>query len=148
MINNDRFKFRFWDIENKKFYTPKSQDEWIGVDDTGIYLYERDYSNIKEQVEVTDVTKYYEINQSTGLKDKNGNLIYEGDIIKIDGFNIGAVVFWRNQFCFESVNPNITQNERGHFNWEAFCKTDHSNYIPEIIGNIYGSPELLEVEND
>lgn len=71
--------------------------------------------------------------QFTGLLDKNGKEIYEGDIIihyareRIDDFNI--IVEWK--ICNEYGNPQ--------WNISSF-DCDHE----EIIGNIYENPELLE----
>jgi uncharacterized phage protein (TIGR01671 family) len=66
--------------------------------------------------------------QYTGLKDKNGKDIYEGDICKNDGGMIGEIVF--NEFAWM-------------FRWKS------GNYYPfgqwcEVIGNIYENPELLK----
>jgi len=66
--------------------------------------------------------------QYTGLKDKNGKEIYEGDIYK-QGAYIGEI-FWSVDFW---------ATERGNYDDSGLA--DDCNYI-EIIGNIYENPEL------
>lgn len=103
------------------------------------------------------------VGQCTGLKDKNGKLIYEGDIVEIQ--YLGAQIsLFKNEY---SKQP---ENER----FEVFChedllkfyaKNDHyrktceihsfdlekirintDNKIYKVIGNIYENPELLDVK--
>nr|DAQ77042.1 MAG TPA: YopX protein [Caudoviricetes sp.] len=79
--------------------------------------------------------------QSTGLKDKNGKEIFEGDILGIetDEGILNVNVFWDSKhalFMFESE----IHNEK-----ELLAELVEDNTYPfEIIGNIYENPELLE----
>ena len=84
-----------------------------------------------------------ELMQSTGLKDKNGKEIFEGDILAIetDEGVTNLKVFWDEKhalFMFESKK----YNEK-----DLLAELVEDNTYPfEIIGNIYENPELLEVE--
>ena len=81
------------------------------------------------------------IMQSTGLKDKNGKEIFEGDILafETDDEVINVNVFWDEEhalFMFESKKYNEQ---------EPLAELVENNTYPfEIIGNIYENPELLE----
>lgn len=82
------------------------------------------------------------IMQSTGLEDKNGKEIFEGDILAIetDEGILNVNIFWDSKhalFMFESKK----YNEKG-----LLAELVEDNTYPfEIIGNIYENPELLEV---
>ena len=120
-------KFRVWNPNANKFVA------YAGVNE--MPLHEAGALTLKVPV--------YEILQYTGLKDRNGVEIYEGDVIRADEDIINfhtqlipensyEVRFWDGCWClFSTDGMNIDLLNVG----EA-----HS----EVIGNIYENPELLE----
>ena len=93
-----------------------------------------------EKYEVLEET----VCQYTGLTDKNGRKIFEGDIVKInndvkEAFEIsdGAVVYRGGSFIVGGSNGNGTLNS-------LFAITD-INYVlrGEVIGNIFDNPDLI-----
>ena len=139
-MDNSRFKFRVWDKEDKKFLDHLSID--LSAD--GILILWR--LEGKKYINLNDNNRYL-LMQCTGLKDKNGKLIYEGDIIQIqfdsDGIAGPYSVVWDCEeyaFMFKPIKGDDYDCDRHLYEFSV-------NRI-QIIGNIHKNPELLEDNND
>lgn len=111
---------------------------------TDIFCYENDENTIQTLAyEVIPET----VGQYTGLTDKNGKKIFEGDIVKVcRGKDIEkGIVYYDERIGTYAVLYN---DENINLFFDIFTSKDPNVYI-EIIGNIYDNPELLkETDNE
>lgn len=85
------------------------------------------------------------VGQFTGLTDKNGKKIFEGDIIKSKSGNTYLIHFNDGSFAFANkdrivVNYSLDDSEFG-IAYKGICDGH------EVIGNVFDNPELLEKDN-
>lgn len=78
------------------------------------------------------------VGQYTGLKDKNGKEIYEGDILSCGDGNVPTLITWHDE-SHAYYAYNLKRKE--HHRLDKFFL----RYIGEVIGNIHDNPELPEV---
>lgn len=118
-------KFRFWCIASKEWWYLYDEGP-VGDSIHGVGL-ELGSEELNEEF----ITCEY-----TGLKDKNGKEIYEGDIV--------SHLNYYNRVC--EYDPNYARYVLTSYNSSKYKITDHQKYDLEVIGNIYENPELLTEE--
>jgi len=137
-----KIKFRVWDKRNNRMIMPRKFATIRPVIDFNGNLGVMDtYKNWHWHGIVPE--DEYELMLFTGLQDKNGREIYEGDILKDTDNEIYYVDFIRGCFYLKTNykgSPNLGWTE-----WLPMCEIDRlANPVEfEIIGNIYENPELL-----
>lgn len=127
-------KFRAWNKDSKEWVDDISQQVlqiYLGMDGEIIAT---DGDNIWNNIE------NLELNQYTGMKDKDGKEIYEGDLLEHDDFDgIAWATYEPNEVvyddeegivCFKNDSPNLLSYYRNL----------------KVVGNIYENPELLKGE--
>ena len=117
----DRFKFRVWD-KVFNIYWP-----YEDIKGNIAWLLFPDNDNINN----------VEIEQCTGLKDKNGKLIYDGDLVKLGEYGVCQVI-WSDdtaEFMFKNLNEDLCE----HVDTMLM-------YDWEVVGNIHKNKEVVEMK--
>ena len=147
---DDRFRFRVWftpDYQEPEMIYDAEQTYDFGCQSKGSYHHD----NFGEILEDKDCI----VMQCTGLKDKNGKLIYEGDIIsdksnhiricvwEYDGFKYPALKtsrYFHKPISNKLEERKIDLRKKLTFQ-DTVYKCDKKEFV--VIGNIYENKELL-----
>lgn len=131
-------KFRAWHKELGRMMS--ISDMWFNVDSLG----EIGLNDAIMNDYITVSPDEIELMQSTGLKDKNGKEIFEGDILEVTDKHSWLEVVSYNQekamFVTEEINREFKVPES-----PLYDLFDTNIFKFKVIGNIYENPELLEV---
>lgn len=118
----------------------KEEKEMIDVDE--IHWYRGKFEFIGDGITFQRLANEVELMQSTGLKDKNGKEVFEGDIIT-NGIETEDI---KNH---QTLGFYTVLDDREYFLSNGISVEDFEEYadefsqIAKIIGNIYENPELL-----
>ena len=120
------YKFRCWDTKNKEMLEVQELDY-------------KDSYNGEPMIRTTMYNDYFDtedmiLMQYTGLKDKNGKEIYEGDIVYIMPEDERGIIRWDNETArYVVIYDNIISDFDNWYGKDL-----------EVIGNEFDNPELLE----
>ena len=155
MSTASRFRFRAWD---------KDSESMMPGDNCGVHGYTSDETGMIDGVEnhtlsgsSAGVAENIVLMQSTGLLDKNGVEIFEGDIVEwtfvcvalstgktISSKNIGCIEYYGSSyyFCDFSSGAYRYNMERMSVGVDGSVNTNLREI--NVVGNIHENPELLE----
>lgn len=133
-MNNRKFKVRVWSKALERVLT---KDEWFLDFDGNLYFeeYDEDSNQYKPILVPED---YYVVQQYTGILDKNGKEVFEGDVIKHRDGSYQAPLY--DHVVVEWMSENDGYDYTG---WK-FCDTFLQGGEFEVVGNIFENPELLK----
>lgn len=153
----DRFKYKVIDTTTNKIYA--NMNDLSKEEQNAHFLLTQDGRIIKkyynnDNLMLVEMSIYKPL-FCTGLKDKNGKLIFEGDIVRVDE-NLFEIVYEIGSFMIATkTNCASIHQFKGYWNdnvyplSQLYFEYENEEFTIdnlEIIGNIYENPELLEGE--
>ena len=140
-------KFRVWSKEHNEFVALYWLDLYFSEQNGQIYS------------DGINVTNKFTLQQYTGLKDKNGKGVYEGDIVRVsyesnrlylEGFEVTGEVIWSPDHVQFLVKTNVKYLKDGSTEYDLYEITDNEYYEVleiEVIGNVFEDSHTLEEHN-
>ena len=110
-----------------------------------------DYITVPHPKEYNEPSSHYIVNpdtvgQYTGLKDKNGTKIFEGDIVyAVSNFDAANMVVVYDPAEFRLVLCEDYKTYKPGWGFKCLC---YERWNMQIVGNIYDNPELLGGNNN
>jgi len=154
-MNNRQLKFRIWDKHYKKWIENSNSlhcySNWTICPFTGnlvdyVGAFDGDHGDFFTASPAADCyleggkvvrESRYVIQQYTGLKDKNGTPIFEGDIIRL---TLNSDYIWTGIVQWDKY-MGLKLNDGG---WTSMVHVDIGG---EVLGNIFENPELLKIND-
>ncbi|WP_338217109.1 YopX family protein [Lacticaseibacillus salsurivasis] len=148
-----QIKFRAWDKQRRHMFDVEQLAYNLRGELVSIYGFGRDFSNDQEALmgEEPDLDKAV-LMQFTGLHDKNGRDIYEGDLLRVeldddpDSYYIAPVTWCGADYpAFDIMSKYWPKNVSYDTNVLSAIVAGWSEEVMSVVGNIYENPELMEV---